>query len=180
MVALFGFLHPCEKFFHFGFFVESGAVNSRQHFFAAVSAPIRARNARKPERFELACGRKVGTPAHIGKFALSKECDSFVLYSFEQLQLVRLVSQHFLRALNGNDGFFDGKIRFDDFVHFLLDSLEIVEGYRPRKIYIVIKTSFDGGTDCQFRIGIKTLDCLRQNVACSVSVNLLSFLVLES
>lgn len=166
-----------------GFFLETRAVNTREHLVFFVAFPVRAGERCEFERLDFSGRRKVRACAKVDEIALLIKGYLLVLRNIRQklrlVDLFHLCNAPFrLFASAFYAGY--GHIRFDYALHFRLDFGKIRLGYGRSEIEIVIKTVVNGRAYGKLNGGIDVFDRLRQNMRASMAINSSAFFVLKS
>ena len=166
------------------FFRESYAVNTLQHFAAAVATPVSTgcRGQLNSVAFNTTSRIKVRTSAQIGEVALFIEADYSVFRQvIDELNLVG-----FFQLFHKFDCFctrqfeaFQFQLFFADFTHFAFKSSQIFRSEGSRSIEVVVEAVVNAGTDSQFNFRMQTFHSLRQYVGASMPIGFAIFFIFK-
>ena len=148
-----------------------------------VAFPVRAGQRRQLERLDFSRRRKVRTRAKVNVVALFVKTDFFAFGQFfDKLDFVNLalIFHKFKRVLSRKNKAGYGQVCLDNLVHFRLDFVKVVLSDGRFEIEVVIKTVFDGRTDCKFYRGINVFYRLCENVRRGMTINFFAFVVGKS
>src|SRR5574344_10397 len=178
MVALLGFFQELQIGFEAFLVGEAGAVHAGQLVARLVAVPVSAGEGKDLERFELAGGRHVGTRAEVFP-VLSRNTRhieaerAVVSFAGERaLRIIRLVlvARGALQALFGADiAAGEGTVFLDDFLHALLDLLEVALLKGNGGHQIVVETFFNGGTVGELRARKQVADGFGEHMAAGMA-----------
>ena len=144
-----------------------GAVDAPQLLVGRIAAPVGAGGAGQLEGLEVSGGGHVRTAAEVLPFALAVQRDGLVRGNpGDDLGLVVLAdgSEILHRVVAGHGLAGHGQVGLRQFLHALLDALEVL-GSEPALVgKIVVEAVLDHRTDRDLGAGEKLLDGLRQQV----------------
>ncbi len=165
VIALSRFFEEFQMRFKFLFSGEAYAVYSLQDFVIRVTFPV---NARMLEQLEVAAQFYVvnmRASAEIRKISLVIARDRSVFHSFDKVDLVRVVLEHFERLSLCDLSSVDPCACLCDFLHLFLDRRDIVFiEHLVSQVHIVVKTFLDDRPYPEFCVRIKMFYRLRHQM----------------
>ena len=127
---------------------ERGAVDPLEHLAAFVAAPVCAGRAEQPVVLQSPGAGNVGPPAKVQEGAVPVDGDDFVRGELlEALELEGVVGEEVSGLVPGHDPALEGMIGAGDFVHALLDGLQLLGREGLRDLEIVVEAVVDGRSE---------------------------------
>ena len=169
----------------FFFFRESYAINTLEHFTAAIATPVStgSRSQFNSVAFNTTSGVKVRTSAQIGEVTLFVEAD----YSIFRKIVDKFNFVGFFQFFHEFDCFSTRKFKafqfeffFANFTHFAFESSKVFRRERSRSIEVIVEAIVDARTDCQLNFRMQTFHSLRQYVGASMPISFAIFFIFKS
>ena len=169
----------------FFFFRESYAINTLEHFTAAIATPVStgSRGQFNCIAFNTTSGIKMRASAQIGEVTLFVEADYCIFRQVvDEFNFVG-----FFQFFHKFDCFCTRKFKafqfeffFANFTHFAFESSQIFRSKRSRSIKVIVEAVVDARTDCQLNFRMQTFHSLRQYMGASMPISFAIFFIFKS
>ena len=159
-----------------------GSVDSGEHLVVLVSSPVCTGRRSQLERLDLLGAHQVRTRTQFDEITLLIEGNGLALRQIlNQLHLVRLfpILHHLNRFFPRQCKVLQTVALLDDFLHLLLDLVQILPGQR-RHVEVIVESGVDGRSDGQLCLRVQVQHRLRQNVRTGVAIRVFARIGIES
>ena len=151
---------------------ECSTINALQHFVLFVTAPVSTCNTLQFKCFYSAGRRAVRTGTEVGEITLGIGADDCILRQvINQLNLIFFIfrSKHCQSFTARQFCTLQRNILFNNFCHFLFDSLQILRSKGMLAVQIIVEAVGNSRTDSKFNIREQMLNSLSHNVCSSMT-----------
>ena len=180
MVAFLGFFQHYQIFVQHFLLRESYTINTCHLLTVFLPSPISTGHRKQLDSFDRSSRGQVGTTAKVGKRTLCISGDVSILQFGDQFTFISLTSfTEFLQRILFSDALTHQYLfLYSQLGHLGLDSWQIcLLNDCFTRVYIIVKTVFNGRTDTKLNAWIKFLQCFGQQVGTSVPESMFALFV---